>query len=228
MMNLARAIAIPLFPFEKYIIAHAIFCVIGFLGFLPLGALLARYTRTYTPSWFTAHWICQLALAGPTIIIGVSLGIHAVNLAESGPVNDVHKKWGITIFVLYLVQLAIGLTIHYVKPRAWASGRGRRPVQNYFHAVFGLLIIAFAMFQVRTGFRSEWPAQTGRGSVGNGANGFWYFWIIFISVLYFAGLGFLFRQFKQEREARRAVAMRDSPEMKPMSSPSGTSVPPMA
>ncbi|KAJ3007019.1 hypothetical protein NUW54_g3716 [Trametes sanguinea] len=62
MMNLARAIAIPLFPFEKYIIAHAIFCVIGFLGFLPLGALLARYTRTYTPSWFTAHWICQLAL----------------------------------------------------------------------------------------------------------------------------------------------------------------------
>ena len=59
---MSTGIVIPLVPFEKYIIAHAIFCVIGFLGFLPLGALLARYTRTYTPAWFTAHWICQLAL----------------------------------------------------------------------------------------------------------------------------------------------------------------------
>ncbi|KAI0769435.1 hypothetical protein BD413DRAFT_477791 [Trametes elegans] len=220
------AIVIPLVPFEKYIIAHAIFCVIGFLGFLPLGALLARYTRTRSPSWFTAHWICQLALAGPTIIIGVALGIHAVNLAQSGPVNDVHKKWGIAIFVLYLLQLGVGLTIHYVKPRAWAAGRGRRPAQNYFHAVFGLLIIAFAMFQVRTGFRSEWPAQTGRGSVGNGANGFWYFWIIFITVLYFAGLGFLFRQFKQEREARKDAMIRDTPELKPITNQSEPSMTP--
>ncbi|KAI0369693.1 hypothetical protein BV20DRAFT_1036392 [Pilatotrama ljubarskyi] len=223
---MALDIAIPLFPFEKYIVAHAIFCVIGFLGFLPLGALLARYTRTYTASWFTAHWICQLALAGPTIIIGVALGFEAVSLAESGGANDVHKKWGIAIFVLYLLQVAIGLTIHYVKPRSWALGRGRRPAQNYFHAVFGLLIIAFAMFQVRTGFRSEWPAQTGRGSVGNGANGFWYFWIIFITVLYFAGLGLLVRQFRLEREARKEALMRDTPELKPITNADRTSMPP--
>ncbi|KAH9859082.1 hypothetical protein C2E23DRAFT_864821 [Lenzites betulinus] len=210
------ALVIPLVPFEKYIIAHAIFCVIGFLGFLPLGALLARYTRTYTPSWFTAHWICQLALAGPTIIIGVALGIHAVNLSESGPINDTHKKWGIAIFVLYIVQVGVGLTVHYVKPRLWALGRGRRPAQNYFHAAFGLLIIVFAMYQVRTGFRTEWPLQTGRGSVGNGANGFWYFWIIFLIVLYVAGLGFLFRQFRLEREARRESALKDTPELKPI------------
>ena len=56
------AIVIPLLPFEKYIIAHAIFCVIGFLGLLPLGALLARYSRTSTPRWFTAHWIVQFAI----------------------------------------------------------------------------------------------------------------------------------------------------------------------
>ncbi|EIW63573.1 uncharacterized protein TRAVEDRAFT_69519 [Trametes versicolor FP-101664 SS1] len=212
---------IPLFPFEKYIVAHAIFCVIGFLGFLPLGALLARYTRTYTSSWFTAHWICQLALAGPTIIIGVALGIHAVNLAESGPINDPHKKWGIAIFVLYLAQVAGGLTVHFLKPRLWALGRGRRPVQNYVHAVFGLLIIAFAMMQVRTGFRTEWPLQTGRGSIGNGANGFWYFWIIFLIVLYAAGLSLLVRQFRLEREARRAAALKDTPELKPMTNGNG-------
>ncbi len=56
------AIVIPLLPFEKYIVAHAIFCVIGFLGLLPLGALLARYTRTFSPKWYTAHWIVQFAI----------------------------------------------------------------------------------------------------------------------------------------------------------------------
>ena len=55
-------LVIPLLPFEKYIIAHAIFCVIGFLGLLPLGALVARYTRTFTPKWYTAHWIIQFAI----------------------------------------------------------------------------------------------------------------------------------------------------------------------
>ena len=178
-------LVIPLLPFEKYIIGHAVLCVIGFLGLLPLGALLARYTRTYSPAWFTAHWIVQFAIgasrsapppagptlylmahsapvlahlldaltpvlltAGPIIITGVALGIHAVVLAQSGGTNDVHKRWGIAIFVLYLAQLALGATVHFYKPRAWAKGEGRRPLQNYFHAVFGLLIIAFAMFQV--------------------------------------------------------------------------------
>ena len=82
------------------------------------------------------------------IIIGVSMGIRAVVLAQSGAINDVHKQWGIAIFVLYLAQLAFGASIHFFKPKAWARGTGRRPFQNYFHAVFGLLIIAFAMFQV--------------------------------------------------------------------------------
>ena len=65
------ALVIPLFPFEKYIIAHAIFCVIGFLGLLPLGALVARYTRTFTPKWYTAHWIIQFAIG--TSILSLAL-----------------------------------------------------------------------------------------------------------------------------------------------------------
>ncbi|KAI0779571.1 hypothetical protein C8Q74DRAFT_1217052 [Fomes fomentarius] len=195
------AIVIPLLPFEKYIVAHAIFCVIGFLGLLPLGALLARYTRTFSPKWYTAHWIVQFAIAGPVIIIGVSLGFHSVVLAQSGGANDMHKQSGVAIFVLYLAQLAFGASIHYYKPKAWAKGQGRRPYQNYFHAVTGLLIIALAMFQVRTGFRTEWHLQTGRPQISNGANVFWYIWIILLVVAYFAGVLLLVpRQFRQEKE----------------------------
>jgi Na+/phosphate symporter len=57
---------IPLRPYEKMIIAHAIFCVVGFLFFLPAGALLARYLRTFVPGpiWFKTHAIFQFFIGG--------------------------------------------------------------------------------------------------------------------------------------------------------------------
>lgn len=86
---------IPLTPQQRMIVAHAIFCVVGFALFLPSGVLLARYLRTFTPTWYTGHWIAQfgigkflssvallinrsiLYVAGPTIIVGVVLGFQA-------------------------------------------------------------------------------------------------------------------------------------------------------
>ncbi len=52
----------PLLPYEKYIVAHAICCVIGFLGLLPLGAIVARWARTFSPVWFRIHWVIQFVL----------------------------------------------------------------------------------------------------------------------------------------------------------------------
>lgn len=54
--------SLPLQPYQRRIVAHALLCVVGFLGLLPAGALLARYLRTYSTSWFKAHWIIQFAL----------------------------------------------------------------------------------------------------------------------------------------------------------------------
>jgi hypothetical protein len=53
---------IPLRPYQRLVVAHAILCVIGFLVLLPAGALLARYFRTFTPTWFRGHWITQIGL----------------------------------------------------------------------------------------------------------------------------------------------------------------------
>ena len=52
-------ISIPLMAYEKLIIAHAFFCSIGFLVMLPIGAISARYLRTFTGKWFKIHWIAQ-------------------------------------------------------------------------------------------------------------------------------------------------------------------------
>ncbi|KAK7001337.1 CBD9-like protein, partial [Favolaschia claudopus] len=189
---------IPLTPFQRMVIAHAVFCVIGFALLLPIGALLARYLRTFTPSWFTGHWIAQFGLSGPVILIGIVLGFKA-----AGPygykIMDDHKKTGIVLFALYLVQCIIGAVIHFVKPK---NGKGRPP-QNYFHAVFGLAIIGLSMYQIRTGYRDEWPNYTGLGSLPSGINILWMVWVIIIPVLYAVGLMFIKKQYQQEAEYRQ-------------------------
>ena len=71
--------------------------------------------------------------------------------------DDDHKKWGIALLVLYLVQCSLGAIIHYVKPSSWTVHK-KRPAQNYLHAVFGLLIIGLAFYQVcleRGAYRSR-------------------------------------------------------------------------
>lgn len=110
----------------------------------------------------------------------------------------------------------MGAFIHYVKPKNAA----RRPPQNYFHAVFGLTIIALAMYQIRTGYKVEWPMYT-QLAVPNGVNALWVAWCIvrpsvmvpfrhdahhvcqLLPILYAAGLWFLPKQYKQEDAHRK-------------------------
>ena len=77
------------------------------------------------------------------------------------------------IFVLYFAQAAFGAAIHWFKPRNF---RGR-PFQNYLHPIIGLLIIALAFYQVRTGCRTEWPLKVGLGNIPNGVIIVWYVWV---------------------------------------------------
>ncbi|PPQ75742.1 hypothetical protein CVT24_002588 [Panaeolus cyanescens] len=83
---------IPYTPYQKIVIAHAVFAAVGFLIFLPLGALYARYLRTFIPTtWFQGHWIIQFLLAGVSIVIGVALGIRSVEEVGGRHLDDNHK-----------------------------------------------------------------------------------------------------------------------------------------
>jgi len=117
--------------------------------------------------------------------------------------NDVHKKWGVAIFVLYFAQGALGFIIHKLKPK----NSLRRPLQNYLHAIVGLLIIGLAFYQVKSGFDTEWTLKTGR-KIPGAVRVVWYVWVVLLPVLYFAGLALLPRQFKQER----GTSKNNSPE----------------
>ena len=58
------------------------------------------------------------------------------------------QKFGIAIFVLYFSQPSLGAIIHWIGPQ---NARGR-PLQNYPHAVIGLLLITLAFYRVRMGY----------------------------------------------------------------------------
>lgn len=195
---------IPLMPYQKTIIAHAVLVTVGFLFLLPIGALLARYIRTVSPKWFVGHWVIQAGLGGPVILVGIILAFVAVN-QQGVYVPSTHKTLGRALLGIYLGQCFLGAFIHYVK----IPFRFGRPPQNYAHAVLGLTMVALALYQVRLGYREEWPNMTGRGSVGSGVNTLWIVWTVLLPVLYFGGLAFLPRQLRQERASKES---RASPE----------------
>jgi hypothetical protein len=202
----------PLRPYERIIIAHALFSCIGFLILLPVGSLIARYLRTFSPTWFKAHWIIQFGASAPFIVIGLALGVQAVNKSGALHLNDPHMKLGVVLFLFYFVQSTFGWIIHTFKS-ARNKKLGTRPIQNYLHAVFGLLIIFLALAQVHNGLTVEWPNMTGRGKVPQGLMVWWYVWVVGFPSLYAAGLYFLPKQLKQERVSRQEDIMDD---MKPL------------
>lgn len=200
-----------LLPFQQYIAAHAILSMLGFLVLLPIGALVARWVRTHSDRWFRMHWVIQWVLAFPMILAGFALGVASVAKNDRLPLSDTHKRWGVALFGLYLVQLGLGAFIHFVK-LPFAQLRGRS-AQNYAHAAFGLFIIAVSFYQVRTGFRTEWPLYTGR-AVPAGANAAWIVWLVLMITGYSVGLGLLPRQYRQEHAARRRLGYEsDSTEL---------------
>ena len=68
----AKAIGHP--RLEYLIRLHAFLVSFGFLVLLPLGALVARYSRVLKVEWFPYHWKINSYIAGPVITIGVLLG----------------------------------------------------------------------------------------------------------------------------------------------------------
>lgn len=107
--------------------------------------LLALFTL-HLSRWFTAHWIIQLIISGPVIFAGWSMGYNTSEQLQLGHFVDPHQKMGLTLLILYVVQVVIGALIHFVKMPSFF--RGRRPPQNYFHVFLGLVIFILAESQV--------------------------------------------------------------------------------
>ncbi|KAF8068669.1 eukaryotic cytochrome b561-domain-containing protein [Lyophyllum atratum] len=210
----------PLTPLEEKAKTHAILCTTGFLVLLPIGVLVARFTRTFTKRWWTAHWIIQLVISGPVILTGWAMGHQTTDTLNLGHFIDTHQKTGLTLLVLYAVQVLLGIFVHFFKfPSLF---RGRRPPQNYFHVFLGLVIFILAAFQVHYGLYTEWDiAFGGLHKIPQSAKNAWLALIIVFWVLYIVGMALIPRQMRQERPATVEknhydhVPLRDSSQRAP-------------
>ncbi|KAL5511567.1 hypothetical protein ACEPAH_4784 [Sanghuangporus vaninii] len=186
----------PFQTFEKLIVAHALLSVLGFLVVLPIGSLIARWTRNLWVNWFYYHWMTQVVFGIPVVVTGWALGPLSVAAQGVAHANDSHKVLGILLLPLYLIQLSTGTFIHLRKSvYPW-----RHPPRNVAHGVMGMVIIGLAFYQVRTGLTVDWTIATERSIDLNVFSNLWIAWVVFIPVIYFIGFALLRRQLARERE----------------------------
>jgi cytochrome b561 len=96
--------------------------------------------------WFYAHWFIQFIVAGPIIFAGWALGYKSNADLETGRFQDIHERIGLTVLILYLIQLFIGAFVHFFKfPTLF---RGHRAPHNYLHVLVGFTIIVLAQYNV--------------------------------------------------------------------------------
>jgi len=193
----AAAAAQKFAEFKKDASVHGLLAGLSFLVILPAGVLIARYLRTFTNRWYTAHWIINLVLGLPLVLVAWVMGRNAHHFGHGGALTP-HGRIGLFIIGLYIAQLVLGLFIHYI--RIPFPAFGHRPPQNFLHAVQGLVILGLANYQIYDGiyhktlFLAPHVRQT--------AKRVWLALNIIFWALYAIGLIFLRRQYMQERRSR--------------------------
>ncbi|GAA5866655.1 hypothetical protein JCM8547_002712 [Rhodosporidiobolus lusitaniae] len=159
---------------DKVLIAHATLGSLSFTLFTPVAILLARFGRDRF-EWFPSHAALNTA-SGVLVVVTFGLGVKE----GGGGFGDFHKRLGLTLFLLTLLQLLLGLLSHSLTlPTHLTSSRPScsRPYSplRLTHVLLGLLITALGYVQAGTGLYREWEkGSDGRGEVPEGVKGvFW-------------------------------------------------------
>ncbi|TBU42503.1 hypothetical protein BD309DRAFT_174747 [Dichomitus squalens] len=129
---------------DSVLVAHAALSAAGFLILLPLGALVARWARVFTPKWFTAHWFINVVLGIPLICVGWALGPLAVARRGMGHIVTPHQISGVVLFALYVFEVALGTVVHLRRPK---DGK-HHPPRNIIHVVLGLAVFGLSIYTV--------------------------------------------------------------------------------
>jgi len=192
----------------KTVLAHGVLLTLGFIVVLPVSVLTSRWARTFTPVWFKVHWILNWPVALPMILLGWLLGPIAVNQHDGAHFSDPHKMWGTVLVSVYLVQLVVGNHIHKRRAERTQPIKFHHPLLNIAHVVVGILTLAFAFWQVRTGL-SKLERSPDYGHVAVQAIKAWNFWAVAVPFIYIVGLFFVPKQFAQEEAGAGPAAPRD-------------------
>ncbi|KAG8761754.1 mitochondrial 37S ribosomal protein rsm10 [Ceratobasidium sp. 423] len=194
-----------------YVRIHAWCMATSFFILLPLGAVTARYLRAFLPfkKWLGPHATIQLMVM-PVICTGFGCGVYVAKF--NGQFQNPHTKIGLTLFLMYWVQVTLGVctaltpsvALGSAKPDPMATPDTRHPIKArpwyaLLHMFWGVSMCIMASVQVRRGFTIEWPKKRGQAASPYVSRA-WIAWVIIIPVLYLSGAALLLRrQWSQER-----------------------------
>ncbi|PIL23782.1 hypothetical protein GSI_13532 [Ganoderma sinense ZZ0214-1] len=177
---------------DGLLVAHAALSAAGFLILLPLGTLVARWARVFTPRWFTAHWFINVVLGIPLVCVGWALGPLAVAQRGRAHVVTPHQICGVALIVLYIFQLALGTLVHLRRPK---DGKGHPP-RNVGHVVLGLAVFGLSIYTTISGVDRDAEES---GASQRVVVAICIGWAAVFAGTYSIGLLFLRRQLAQER-----------------------------
>ncbi|GAA5906461.1 hypothetical protein JCM6882_004442 [Rhodosporidiobolus microsporus] len=145
---------------DKKLIAHATLGSLALLLFTPLAILSARLGRGR--KWFPSHIGLNMT-AVVFIVIAFALGVNVAG----GQFDDFHKRLGLALFLLFLLQPLLGLLAHsYSLPSPLTSSvhpslHGGLPSPlRALHILTGLTIVGLGYAQVASGIYKEWPRES--------------------------------------------------------------------
>lgn len=186
------------------LIAHITCGVLATMMVLPGGVVVPRITRGLTTSnwWFRFHQISQGICAIALIAAGFGIALRF-----GGELDSTHRKTGVALFALTIVQILLGLFAHYYTPGwrvrrfVFETKRGRGP-SNFLHVIMGVIIVAVGWSTCWTGLTDEWHRR-GHGIPKNGFRIGWGMIIMLWIAAYFLGIIFLLpRQLRIESKQR--------------------------
>ncbi|WRT67692.1 uncharacterized protein IL334_004664 [Kwoniella shivajii] len=186
---------------KKVLIAHVVCGSLATMAILPIGILVPRIARAFTIDrwWFPLHG----ALNG-IIAFGLITAAFAIAVSKfEGGFNSTHRKLGLTLFILALIQTLLGILTHYWQPNhKFQTSSGRGP-SNFLHIILGLTIVGIGFGTVWKGIQEEWGQYSGSGNPNVGWKVGWGLIVAITAIAYIGGLYFLPKQLKLENERRQ-------------------------
>lgn len=194
------------------LIAHVTCGVLATLLVLPGGVVVPRITRglTTTRWWFRFHAVNQGLFA--VALIAVAFGLA---MSFGGKIDSNHRKCGVALFSLAVLQTLLGLIAHFyrpgyrVRPYTFETKRGRGP-SNFIHVAVGIVIVCVGWATSWYGFTSEWTYR-GHGPTPYGLRIGWGVIVaLWLTVYVFGIIFFLPRQLRIESADRQAMLREES------------------
>ncbi|KAI5822612.1 hypothetical protein K523DRAFT_256669 [Schizophyllum commune Tattone D] len=185
---------------SRLLALHGALMTLAFGILFPMGALVARLTRTSTRSWIVAHKALQMYAGAPAVVLGLTAAIGGVGGRGARHIHDSHQVVGVLLVTLYVVQVGLGVYIHG-RPKVVAH-----PVRNIAHVALGLGVVGLGLAQVRSGLH-EWDSHMPSMMVSDWAYPMHGAWVALCVLLYVVGFCLLPRQFAQERASKSEGAM---------------------